>query len=378
MAGADDPGGVSVPSPGRISAAPVRVLCVGYSVTEQIGYVERAGDCASSDGADLVFLKSGWGGHSVHAIAYMIDEILDTIPCDRVLLELFTGNVRYYDRRALRFYLDQILAATARRGRPVAFLNLYQNGVNYASETVAGLLDDYETSFGIPTLDLALPLAKSDPEERALWLKDGTHVTPAGADLYGRQVFDFVRGRGFGDAYIRHYRTLPGLFVPLKLATTPDRSRPFALYRNGIPLRYVTIPEKTSLSIDLGRTADVRAVMTTYGPLNGTLRFSSPSIERTRDVLLYDRFSYYARSIVMNVNLKGIRTLTCFQLDIVPDIELAKGEKNTGPRMGYVSHVFLHRRLRLAEWLHHYGHGACWAAHRMRCALARVGGRTGA
>ena len=369
---------MSVPSPGAAPVAPVRVLCLGYSVTEEVGYVEQAAECAAAEGADLVFLKSGWGGHSVHAIAYMIDEILDTIPCDRVLLELFTGNVRYYDRHALRFFLDQILAATARRGRPVAFLNLYQGGVDYASETVAGLLDEYEACLGIPTLDLARPVAASGPEERALWLKDGTHVTPAGADLYGRQVYDFVRGRGFGEAYIRRYRALPGLFTPLRLAAMPDCSCPFAMHRNGIPLHYATIPENTSLSIDLGRTADVRAVMTTYGPLNGTLRFSSPSSERTRDVLLYDRFSYYARSIVMNVNLKGIRTLTCFQRDIVPDIELAKGEKNTGPRMGYVSHVFLHRRLTPTEWLRHHRHRAFWGVHRLRGALSRSGGRTGA
>ncbi|WP_375465586.1 hypothetical protein [uncultured Methylobacterium sp.] len=355
--------------------APARVLCLGYSVTEEIGYVERAGALAAADGADLIFLKSGWGGHSVHAIAYMIDEILEAIACDAVLLELFTGNVRYYDRETLRFYLDQILGVTARHDLPVAFLNLFQAGVDYATETVAGLLDDYESCLGIPVLDLARSLAGADAAERALCFKDGTHVTPAGADLYGRHVYDFVRRQRFGAAYIPHFRRLPSLFAPLKLDAMPDRPCPFELRRNGITLRYAEIPENTSLAIDLGRPVFVRAVMTTRGPLNGTMRFSNPASGRSRDVPLYDRFSYYAHSIVMNVNLKATRTLVCFQYDTVPDIALAKGEKNEGPRVGYVSHVFYRRRLTLAELFFHHGHRAYWLAQRLRRFLRRARGR---
>ena len=137
----------------------IRVLCLGYSVTELPGYVERANALAEAEGRPVTFLRSGWGGHSLPSIAALIDEILDALPCDRVLLELFTGNVRYFDGATMRAYLDDILAATARRDLPVAFLNLHQGGVDYAAEPVAGLLAEYRALYGIPYLDIAAPVA---------------------------------------------------------------------------------------------------------------------------------------------------------------------------------------------------------------------------
>jgi hypothetical protein len=74
-----------------------RVLCLGYSVTELPGYVERANAHAEAEGRPVTFLRCGWGGHSLPTLACLIDEILDATPCDHVLLELFTGNVRYFD-----------------------------------------------------------------------------------------------------------------------------------------------------------------------------------------------------------------------------------------------------------------------------------------
>ena len=61
--------------------APVRVLCLGYSATEQPGYVDFADELATADGV-FTFIKAGWSGHSIKGVAYMIDEILETIKCD--------------------------------------------------------------------------------------------------------------------------------------------------------------------------------------------------------------------------------------------------------------------------------------------------------
>lgn len=345
-----------------------RVLCLGYSVTEQVGYVERAADLAMREASGFTFVKSGWGGHSIHAIAYMIDEILDAIACDCVLLELFTGNVRYFEPPALRGFLDQILAATARRGLPVAFLDLYQGGVDYATEPVANLLAEYEACLGIPVLDLAGILAAADDGRRAALLKDGTHVTPAGADFYAGQIHAFLKRRPPATGYVRRFRRLPTLYLSHKLAAMPDQACPVMLRRNGMDLFFAEIPEGQALAVDLGRRSEVRGVMTTYGPKGGTLRVSNSETGQSREVLLYDRFSYYARSIVMNLKMKGVRTLALLQLDGVPKIELAKGEADLGPRIGYLSHVFCLRRLTLSEWLRHRNHRLFWSLQRWRLA----------
>ena len=319
------------------------ILCLGYSVTERPGYVERANALAIAEGRDIVFLKSGWGGHSLHSIAYLIGEILDAQPCDFVLLELFTGDVRYFDRRQMRVYLDEILAETARRGLPVAFLNLYQGGVDYGAEPVAGLLEEFGALYGIPRLDIASVVAAVAAGDVSYLLKDSTHVAPAGADLYGLLVYAFLRTPPPGHAYVAAFRGLPQRFVSLPLRTLPGRACTFELRRNGIPLQFIEIAEGEHVSIDLGRAYRVLGVMLTFGPTSGWMRFWNG--RKGAAVLAYDESSYYTRSFLMPIDFSSVRKLWAAQLEYIPDIPLRKGEVDRGARMGRISHVFCRRDL---------------------------------
>jgi hypothetical protein len=333
-----------------------RVLCLGYSVTELPGYVERANALAEAEGSPVIVLRSGWGGHSLPSIACLIDEILDAIPCDSVLLELFTGNVRYFDGATMRAYLDDILAATARRDLPVAFLNLHQGGVDYAAEPVAGLLAEYRALYGIRTLDIAAPVAAAGAGDITYLLKDGTHVTPAGAELYGTLVYSFLRAPLPGRAYVARFRTLPGRFESLPLRTLPGLDCRFELRRNGIPLRFLEIPEGPRIEIPLGRPRDVIGVLVTYGPQAGTLTIEDQA-GRAHDLVAYDEFSYYTRSMFRSVTLPAARLLRITQSAQRPDIALRKGAPDPGPRLGRVSHIFCRRRLSLAERAARLRHG---------------------
>lgn len=325
----------------------LRVLCLGYSVTEQPGYVERANALAVAEGRDLVFLKSGWGGHSLHSIAYLIGEILDAQPCDFVLLELFTGNVRYFNRRQMRLYLTEILAETARRGLPVAFLNLYQGGVDYAAEPVAGLLGEFRALYGIPCLDIASVIAPVAGGDIAYLLKDSTHVAPAGADLYGLLVYALLRAPPPSHAYVAEFRRLPHQFVSLPLRTLPGLVCTFELRRNGIPLYFRELSENEHVNIDLGDTYRVLGVMVTFGPNSGWMRFWNGN--KGSAVLAYDEASYYTRSFLMPIYFKSVRKFWVTQLDYIPDIPLRKGEINRAARIGRISHVFCRRGLDNSE-----------------------------
>ncbi|MCJ2140371.1 SGNH/GDSL hydrolase family protein [Methylobacterium sp. E-066] len=328
------------------SASMLRVLCLGYSVTELPGYVERANALAEAEGRPVTFLRSGWGGHSLPTIACLIDEILDAIPCDHVLLELFTGNVRYFDGATMRAYLDDILAATARRNLPVAFLNLHQGGVAYGAEPVAALLAEYRTLYSIPYLDIAAPVAAGDS---GYFLTDGTHVAPAGAELYGTLVYAFLRAPPPGRTYIDRFRRLPVRFESLPLRTLPGLDCGFTLRRNGIPLHFLEIPEGASVEIPFGRPRHVIGALVTYGPQAGTLTIRDPARGRARAITAYDEFSYYTRSVYRSAVFPTARSLTITQEASLPDIALRKGEPDRGPRLGRVSHVFFRRRLGLAE-----------------------------
>lgn len=343
-----------------------RVLCLGYSVTELPGYVERANALAEAEGRPVTFLRCGWGGHSLPTLACLIDEILDATPCDHVLLELFTGNVRYFDGATMRAYLDDILAATARRGLPVAFLNLHQGGVDYRAEPVAGLLAEYRALYEIPSLDIATPVAAAGAGDITYLLKDGTHVTPVGAELYGTLVYSFLRAPPPSDAYIARFRNLPVRFESLPLRTLPGLSCGFELRRNGIPLDFLEIPEDTRVAVPLGRPRDVIGLLVTYGPQAGTLTVQDPATGRARALVAYDEFSYYTRSMFRSVNLPAARALTIAQSADLPDIPLRKGDPDRGPRLGRVSHVFCRRRLGLAA-------RAALLRHRFRRSLRGAG-----
>ncbi|MDP4005811.1 hypothetical protein [Methylobacterium sp. NEAU K] len=326
-----------------------RVLCLGYSVTELPGYVERANALALAEGRPVAFLRSGWGGHSLPSIACLIDEILDAVPCDHVVLELFTGNVRYFDDAAMRSYLDDILAGTARRNLGVAFLNLHQGGVDYEAEGVAGLLAEYRALYGIPYLDLAAPVAAAGAGDITYLLKDGTHVAPAGADLYGTLVYAFMRAPPPGRAYADWFRRLPGRFESLPLRTLPGLDCGFELRRNGIPLHFLEIPEGENVEIPLGRPRHVIGALVTYGPRAGTMMVQDPATGRARTIVAYDEFSYYTRSAFRTFTIPAACSLRIAQSAALPDIALRKGEPDLGPRLGRVSHVFCRRRLGLAE-----------------------------
>ena len=343
----------------------LRVLCLGYSVTELPGYVERANALAAAEGRPVTFLRSGWGGHSLPSIAGLIDAILDACPCDHVLLELFTGNVRYFDGATMRAYLDDILAATARRDLPVAFLNLHQGGVDYAAEPVAGLLAEYRALYGIRALDIAAPVAVAGAGDITYLLKDGTHVTAAGADLYGTLVYSFLRAPPPGRDYVARFQGLPGRFESLPLRTLPGLDCGFALRRNGIPLDFMEVPEGGQVEIPLGRPRDVIGILVTYGPRAGTLTVQDPATGRARDLVAYDAFSYYTRSMFRTVALRSARALRIAQSADRPDIALRKGVPDPGPRLGRVSHIFCRRRLSLAEQ-------AARLRHRLRRILRRV------
>ncbi|MBE7248462.1 MAG: hypothetical protein INR63_26245 [Actinomycetospora chiangmaiensis] len=346
----------------------IRVLCLGYSVTELPGYVERANALAEAEGRPLTLLKSGWGGHSLPSIACLIDEILDALPCDFVLLELFTGNVRYFDGATMRAYLDDILAATARRDLPVAFLNLHQGGVDYAVEPVAGLLAEYRALYGIRTLDIAAPVAAAGAGDITYLLKDGTHVTPAGAEVYGTLVYSFLRAPPPGRDYVSRFRGLPGRFDSLPLHTLPGLACGYDVLRNGIPLHFLEIPEGSHVAIPFARARDVIGALVTYGPRAGTLTVRDPATGRAHALVTYDAFSYYTRAMFRSFILRAARTVTIAQSAERPDIVLRKGEPDPGPRLGRVSHLFFRRRLSVAARAAHL-------RHRVRRALGRLGRR---
>ena len=111
-------------------------------------------------------------------------------------------------------------------------------------------------------------------------------------------------------------------------------------------------------------------LLVTYGPQAGTLTVQDPAKGRGHDLVAYDEFSYYTRSMFRSVTLPAARALTIAQSAERPDIALRKGAPDPGPRIGRVSHVVCRRRLSLAQ-------RAARLLHRLRRGLRRLGPRVG-
>lgn len=327
-----------------------RILCLGYSVTERPGYLEKARILAEAEGRDLDLIRCGWGGHTIKSVAFMIEEILDGIACDLVLLELFTGFLRQHlaFREILR-HLDEILAATARRALPVAFLNLHQTEVDGRDDRLTRAAHAYARDYGIPMLDVASLFSDFGAASLSALFPDGIHTSQAGADLYGNLVYFFLRDVPVRRTYVPYFANRPSALLALPVARLTPEKATYGSDRNGIPIAFLEIAEGRSVDLVLGEPRDVRAVMVAYGPTAGRMRIADANGTGRRDILPYDPICYYTRSGVFDLELRSVRALTVSQFEGVPDLALWKGEKDYGPRVGRVSHLFCRRSLSVAE-----------------------------
>lgn len=328
-----------------------RILCIGYSVTEGQGYIEKANSLAFEHGSPIRLVRSGWGGHSIHSLAYMMEEVLDRIAPDFVLLEPFAGIIRDLNTARIKLFLDEVLTVLAWRGLPVALLNVYQTGIDYRTDFLTRLGRVYRRAYGIPFLDVAATVAAMDEAARRPLFIDRVHVTPEGSELYGALVYDFLAPPPVRLDYVRHFRR-GRLFRTIPVPPLAPGAPLFEVKRNGVPLAFVEIPEGASLTLDLGGPAYLESAMMVYGPRSGSVTFDGGVA--VREVLPYDQHGYYVRSAHVDLKMRSGPVLTVTQSAALPTIPLLKGTPSQEPRRGYVSHLFA-RRVGPLTYRYRYG-----------------------
>lgn len=319
----------------RSVARPRRILFIGYSVTELKGYVEAV---QALLGERVRVSRSGWGGHTIDTIAYLIDSILDADPQDEVVLELFTSHIRTLGMERVRFYLDEILTALAQRRLPIRLLLLYDSSVDYGADKLRGLVHEYSMRFGIPLLDLAMEIAAMMPEERRSLFRDFVHSTEAGAAFYGERIVRFLAAEAPGQSYIGHYEGRRRRVRALSVVDLVPMTQSFILERNGSPFRFLEIEENQEVILRLPEPARVVGALLTYAPDSGEMIFSSER-EDVR-IMPYDPHSYYIRSGAFDLDIHVERELRVLQTPVPSNEMPLKGEKHHGPRMGRISYIF--------------------------------------
>lgn len=317
-----------------------KILCIGYSVTERYGFVEEVNRLSEANGSEIKICKSGWGGHRIDSIAYMIDIILDNFEFDEVVLELFTSGLRIYGMPRIKFFLDEILAATARRSIPVYLLSLYDSEIDYSEDFLTKEVSRIAGELSIPFLDVASYVYNLPASKIASLLIDTVHPSAEGEALYGVMLYDFLLSNAPILSYLSEYRssarTLGAISVS-KIATSQATS---SYDKHAFPIPFVDLPEKNYLNFELGDIVEVEAIMLCYGPNTGYLSIKSNDSNDERVVLAYDSFSYYERTGVFPIERLSGRVFSIYQSAELPAVELRKGVATAGPRKGKIAFLF--------------------------------------
>jgi hypothetical protein len=313
-------------------------LCIGYSVTELVGYVDEANRLAAAEGFPLTLDRSGWGGHSIETIAYLIDAIIAADNYDFIVLEIATSGW-YLPEREFAFYFEQILAVLAAIGIPIMVLSLYVEDVDPRCSPVSNYIKRLTERESIPFLDLAMQVADLPPEERTPLFSDKVHTTPSGAALYGRSLFDFLKTTSLPTIYASAFRSCERVLFVFNVTDLIDDKKPIKFGRNGTFIDFIEFNELEYLKIPIPYPIHLQAVMVMYGPRSGKIRVRSTHNFQFADILAYDEFSYYERSFFSVIKLDVQDELRLFQMSERPKINLRKGEPDMRPRLGRISHL---------------------------------------
>ena len=331
------------------------ILCIGYSVTERYGFVEEVNRLAAVSASGVELCKSGWGGHRIDSIAYMIDVILDNFTYDEVVLELFTSGLRDYGMPRIRAYLDEILIATSNRTIPVYFLNLYDREIDYRRDFLTNEISALSTRLSIPFLDIASFVHDLPPEEIDLLLVDTVHPSSKGEELYGSMLHEFLAANGPRLDYSRCYDTLSRKFLAVSVPGL-FCNHSFSVYdKHGFAIRFLKIPENNLIDIDFSARAEIVALMLCYGPETGRVFIKEVNSGEERGILAYDSFSYYERTGVFTIDRLFGRTFKIEQSEEIPAVELRKGVASLGPRSGKIAFLYCIRP-EAAERKRHFFH----------------------
>ncbi|WP_223639970.1 hypothetical protein [Rhodobacter sp. TJ_12] len=313
----------------------MRVLVLGFSVTaEKNGYVEAAAERLAADGLPrpIDLRKVGLGGFHPSNLPPLIDYILDREKPDAVVFEIATSSFRNQTNADLNHppILAALLNACHTRNLPCAFLDLPRTDVEFATDWVV-------TQHGDACRQLGLPHAAVAPSEGMF--KDVVHPTPDGIAT-------------LSDALLALLRDLVAepLIVPKAIAASgrqscfafsrvlaPGAGRRFE--RAGLEFTCAELHPGQPLHIKLPQPTRIIGLMAIAGPRSGQIRVAVPQGE-ARTVQPYDPYCYYERMYPMRMAPFMASELVLQQLPGVPEVDLLKGEKDTGPRIGYLAALF--------------------------------------
>ena len=311
----------------------LRVLCIGFSVTEMVNsYVPRAQKISEQEDLQFEFHRCGIGGVGVETLVYLIEDILRNNPgFDRFIFEIATGSGRneFSERRhgindiSLMRCIKEIGMAAIRQNKPFGFLNLPRLDVDYAVDIMELAVFATADYLGVPVCSISYKALFGSVDLCAM-LPDKVHANELGAEFYARSLIEFA-SRDF----VRREsgQKEPQRYFAASLADHADSVAVAYFVRHGFGAQLIEVRPGRKLTWHAVEPVRISGVTFLSGPTSG--RFLVTIDGRSMiEINSFDQYCYYDR---FNSAFFAPVTGTKLEIEVLPEIpiqSLIKGEAN--------------------------------------------------
>ncbi|HDX8442188.1 SGNH/GDSL hydrolase family protein [Aeromonas hydrophila] len=300
----------------------MKILFIGFSVTEEKdGYISYIRDFYKNKNVSIDVRAIG--GATFQVIPYLIDDFV-TSKYDFVIYEIATCYRFINTMISYEQLLQEISHATLSKGALPCYINMYRKGIDYNEDIQATSIEYHAKINKYPFLNLINEIKNIQDEEE--YLRDGIHTNSKGAVLYSNRICQFI------DTVLRTESKSKKKLSYLAELLPHEPKKLFT--RGEFTTAYISIEQGRTLSIIFPFEVTVCGILFIQGSDSGTLKVEFPETGFTRNIHMYDEFCYYRRYSYQFFPEQKSSIVHLYQSDVIPQIELKKGEYNNNPRAG--------------------------------------------
>ncbi|MBA84784.1 hypothetical protein ACSSNL_18405 [Thalassobius sp. S69A] len=321
------------PSLGRKDSK-MKFLVFGFSVTGEVpGYVEKCAEICADSRPDYEVTKIGIGGLQPNHARHLVDAFLRSEKPDALIIEFSTAAYRTQNSNDYRIKeqqatLQSILRLCKENKVRLGVLDLPLTGVNPDDDWVADTNRAICKKHRVPRVEL-------DLKPELLW--DNVHPTDEGKEVYAKALLGLLDKvnktkplfRGLTKA-----RKFSAYAIP-EVDVKGGFMREFS--RHGYVADMLAVPEGQNVTVTLPKEVKMTALIVGIGPKSSMMVFQ---IGKENQILqCFDQFCYYERVGGRSFTPVTTDKFVVAQSAKLPETELLKGVKDTGPRTGGITHI---------------------------------------
>jgi hypothetical protein len=314
--------------------ARAKCLVYGFSVTgDTPGFVEAWQDRYAEEYPDLRLDKAGIGGLQPHHARHLVRDLLDRWRPNYLIIEISTAIYRLQTKTAAhqqshQSTIENILALCSERGIKLGILDLPQTDVVPENEWMYPIHEALSQEYAIPRVSVDI---------RDDILKDNVHPNDAGKALYAEAL----------DTLLKH--VMASTVPPFEVDSDMTRFDSYSVAdieassgvrqmfsRNGFTTEIIRLNQGESVHFKLPKAQKLCGMIVSMGPTTSYLDITLGKMSES--VNCFDMHCYYFRVGGRSIMSHYTDTLTITQSSKLPDTSLLKGNMNTGPRLGGVTH----------------------------------------